>query len=140
MVRAHIIQVLFVALIYLIFGWTVTLFFIASAFIGILLLETVNYIENYGLKRKSLDEHRYERVMPQHSWNSDHILGRLTLFELSRHSDHHYLASKKYQVLDHHDDSPQLPTGYPGSMLLSLLPPAWFLVMNPRVKKVMSDR
>jgi alkane 1-monooxygenase len=64
------------------------------------------------------------------------MIGRLFLFELSRHSDHHYLASRKYQILRHHDEAPQMPTGYPGMMLLSLLPPAWFAVMNPRVKKM----
>jgi alkane 1-monooxygenase len=71
-----------------------------------------------------------------HSWNSNHILGRILLFELSRHSDHHYQASRKYQVLRHHDHAPQMPTGYPGMMMLSLLPPAWFLVMNPRVRQI----
>ncbi|MEI9809972.1 MAG: hypothetical protein WDO16_20055 [Bacteroidota bacterium] len=41
---------------------------------------------------------KYERAMPVHSWNSDHVIGRVMLFELSRHSDHHYLASRKYPV------------------------------------------
>jgi len=73
--------------------------------------------------------------MPHHSWNSDHIIGRLMLFELSRHSDHHYLASRKYQILRHHDDAPQMPTGYPGMMILALFPPAWFYVMHKQMKK-----
>ena len=106
--------------------------------IGILLLETVNYIEHYGLQRKATDDGKYERAMPEHSWNSDHVIGRLLLFELSRHSDHHYLASRKYQLLRHHDKSPQMPTGYPGMMLLSLFPPAWFYVMNRRIKELNS--
>jgi alkane 1-monooxygenase len=55
------------------------------------------------------------------------------LFELSRHSDHHFEPGKKYQVLDYHDQSPQMPTGYPGMMLLSLIPPLWFAVMNPKI-------
>ena len=59
--------------------------------IGILLLETFNYIEPYGLQPKSTVDEKYERAMPVHSWNSDHWLGQLMLFELSRHSDHHYL-------------------------------------------------
>lgn len=103
---------------------------------GIILLETVNYIEHYGLQRKQIAEGKYERAMPQHSWNSNHILGRLMLFELSRHSDHHYLASKKYQLLQHHDNAPQLPTGYPGSMILSLIPPAWFYIMNRKIREL----
>lgn len=134
MILFHLIQLLFVAAIYWQFGLLVTLYFLAAALIGIVLLETVNYIEHYGLSRKATGDGKYERAMPEHSWNSDHVIGRLMLFELSRHSDHHYLASRKYQVLRHHDNSPQMPTGYPGMMLLSLVPPLWFSVMNKKIK------
>lgn len=136
MLQAQLVQLLFVVGIFFMFGWLITLYFLAAATIGFLLLETVNYIEHYGLQRKRIAEDKYERALPQHSWNSNHILGRLMLFELSRHSDHHYLASRKYQVLQHHADAPQLPTGYPGSMLLALFPPAWFYVMNRKIKKM----
>lgn len=136
MVQMHLIQFGFVALIYLIFGGVITLYFLAAAFVGVLLLETVNYIEHYGLQRKQLASGGFERTLPQHSWNSNHILGRMLLFELSRHSDHHYLASKKYQVLNHHEQSPQLPTGYPGSMVLALIPPLWFHVMNKKIAQL----
>jgi alkane 1-monooxygenase len=138
MILFVLIQIAFVAVIVYVFGWIASLYFIAAAFMGILLLETVNYIEHYGLQRKRIDEGKYERALPEHSWNSDHVIGRVMLFELSRHSDHHYLASRKYQVLRHHDDSPQMPTGYPGMMILSLFPPAWFYVMNRRIKKIKS--
>ncbi len=136
MIQFHLIQLLFVTSIFFVFGWFATLCFLIAAGIGIGLLETVNYIEHYGLQRKKIAEGKYERAMPAHSWNSNHIIGRLMLFELSRHSDHHYLASRKYQVLRHHDDSPQMPTGYPGMMLLSMVPPLWFYVMNRRIKSL----
>ncbi len=131
----HFIQIAFVGLIYFFFGWLVTLYYLAAASIGILLLETVNYIEHYGLQRNPIGDGKYERAMPAHSWNSNHVIGRVMLFELSRHSDHHYLASRKYQLLRHHDDSPQMPTGYPGMMILSLFPPVWFYVMNRKVRR-----
>ncbi len=136
MLLFHLIQAALIGFVYWQFGGMITLYFLAAACIGILLLETVNYIEHYGLQRRSTGEGKYERAMPEHSWNSDHIIGRLMLFELSRHSDHHYMASRKYQVLRHHDHSPQMPTGYPGMMLLSLVPPVWFRVMNARIKKL----
>jgi alkane 1-monooxygenase len=136
MLQAHLVQLFLVGGIFYFFGGTITLYFLAAAFIGILLLETVNYIEHYGLQRNQTTEGKYERTMPWHSWNSNHILGRLMLFELSRHSDHHYLASKKYQILEHHTQAPQLPTGYPGSMILALIPPAWFYVMNKKIEKI----
>jgi alkane 1-monooxygenase len=135
MVQFTLIQLAFVTLIYFVFGGLVLLYFLGAALIGALLLETVNYIEHYGLQRKSTGEGKYERAMPEHSWNSNHIIGRIFLFELSRHSDHHYMASRKYQILKHHDNSPQMPTGYPGMMLLSLVPPLWFYVMNKKIKR-----
>ena len=133
MVQFLLIQTAFLVLLFFVFSGLVMLYFIAAAFMGILLLETVNYIEHYGLQRKLTGDGKYERAMPEHSWNSDHVIGRLMLFELSRHSDHHYLASRKYQILRHHDDSPQMPTGYPGMMILSLIPPVWFYIMNRRI-------
>lgn len=133
MLRFQIFQIVFVLIIYFLTNGFVTLcFFIASIF-GWLLLETVNYIEHYGLARKEIKPNIYERVMPHHSWNSNHILGRIFLFELSRHSDHHYKASRKYQILRHHENAPQMPTGYPGMMILSLIPPLWFYFMNKHI-------
>lgn len=136
MIQFTLIQLAFIAILFFVFGWFVTICFSCAALIGILLLETVNYIEHYGLQRKKATTENYERAMPAHSWNSDHVIGRVMLFELSRHSDHHYLASRKYQVLRHHEDSPQMPTGYPGMMILSLFPPLWFYVMNKKVKSI----
>jgi alkane 1-monooxygenase len=131
-----VIQYTLLFVIYFFLGLTALLCFLGAAFIGILLLETVNYIEHYGLLREQKENGRYERVKPWHSWNSDHPLGRAMLFELSRHSDHHYKASKKYQILESHPDNPQMPTGYPGMMLLSTIPPLWFKVMNKRLSSI----
>ena len=135
MMRFTTVEILFLIGIYLGFGLISLLAFLPAAIVGFLMLETVNYIEHYGLRRSKASEFRYERTLPEHSWNSNYVIGRLMLFELSRHSDHHYKASKKYQLLEHHDESPQMPTGYPGMMLLSLIPPLWFRVMDPLIPK-----
>ena len=135
MLLFQMIQLAFVLGIYLLFGAHVALYFLMAALLGVLLLETINYIEHYGLTRNATSNDQYERVQPHHSWNSNHIIGRLMLFELSRHSDHHYLASRKYQVLRSFDNAPQMPTGYPGMILLSLAPPIWFKIMNQQMKK-----
>jgi len=134
MIRFTVYQTLYLSAVVILFGWTMLPYALAIALIGVLLLETINYIEHYGLRRKMLPNGKPERVLPKHSWNSDHEMGRIVLFELTRHSDHHYLASRKYQILRHMEESPQLPTGYPGSMLMALLPPLWFLVMNKRLE------
>lgn len=119
-------------------GEIALLAFLVAATIGILLLETVNYIEHYGLLRNKVNEQRYEAATPMHSWNSNHIIGRMVLFELSRHSDHHANPHKAYPLLNSHAESPQMPTGYPGMMLLSAIPPLWYVVMNKRVQKVLA--
>lgn len=136
MIRFQLVQLALLAVIYVLAGWQVMLCFICAAGVGMLLLETVNYIEHYGLLRKMKSNGRFERVLPVHSWNSNHVVGRMMLFELSRHSDHHYKASTPYQLLSHIEEAPQLPTGYPGMMLLSLFPPLFFHLMNPRVDKL----
>lgn len=133
MLRFQVIQALFLFAIYFIFGPTVLKWYLPGAVMGFLLLETVNYIEHYGLQRKKNGKY-YEHTLPVHSWNSNHPLGRMILLELSRHSDHHYKANRKYQILRHFDDSPQMPTGYPGMMLLALVPPLWFWVMHRAIK------
>jgi alkane 1-monooxygenase len=133
MLRFHFIQGGMCLAIFFLFGSVALLAFFASSFIGYLLLESVNYIEHYGLQRKEIKPGIYEKCLPIHSWNSDHDLGRIMLYELTRHSDHHYLASRKYQVLRHFDQSPQLPTGYPGAIVLATIPPLWFKIMNKRV-------
>ncbi len=130
------IQLLLLVGIFFWFGFFVLCCFIGAALVGILLLETVNYIEHYGLLRKATSANNYERVMPCHSWNSNHKIGRIVLFELTRHSDHHYLASRRYQVLRHFNDSPQLPLGYPASMLVSLVPPLWFRIIHPILLRI----
>ncbi len=133
LIQFTLVEVVYFGAIALLFGIQIMVIMVLSGIVGLLLLETVNYIEHYGLERKKVNEHRYEKVEPHHSWNSNHLVGRLLLFELSRHSDHHYQPTKPYQVLNHHDQSPQLPAGYPGMMLLSLFPPIWFSVMNRRI-------
>ena len=132
-----LIQIAYLSLAFAFFGLKgLTVLFFAGI-IGLLLLETINYIEHYGLKRNQLASGRYERVTEKHSWNSNHVLGRIVLYELTRHSDHHYKSQKKYQVLEYHDVSPQLPYGYPTSMVLSFFPPLWFSIMNKRVPQTM---
>lgn len=115
------------------FAWQVIVFFFAQSILAFTLLELVNYIEHYGIVRKEIAPGRYERVNPMHSWNSNHRLSNFFLFQLQRHSDHHANAIKRYQVLKHYDQSPQLPSGYPAMIMLAAIPPLWFKWMNPKL-------
>lgn len=120
-------------------SWLGGVYFVAQSLIAIALLEIVNYIEHYGLTRRidGADDGsiQFERVNHRHSWNADFVLTNALLFQLQRHSDHHAHGFRRYQALQHHPDSPQLPAGYATMVLVALIPPLWFRVMDPRVPK-----
>jgi alkane 1-monooxygenase len=128
------VSFIFAAICGALWGWTGVAYFFAQSFIAFSLLEVINYIEHYGLHRRKLENDRYERTNVEHSWNSNFLLTNLFLFQLQRHSDHHANPKRRYQVLRHHDVSPQLPSGYATMVVLALFPPLWFKVMNPKVE------
>jgi len=127
-----------------VFGWALIPFVVIQAVLGFSLLEVVNYLEHYGLLRQKVDEPlarrgsntangRYERCTPAHSWNSDHIVTNVFLYHLQRHSDHHANPTRRYQTLRSFDGAPNLPSGYASMILLTLVPPLWRKVMDPRL-------
>lgn len=133
MLQFALIQTLWLVGLTLVFGMGFVPIYILTAFLSFSLLEIVNYIEHYGLERERDASGRYERVDEHHSWNSDHVVSRALLFELTRHADHHAHASRPYPILRSLEKGPQLPTGYPGMILVALVPPVWFRVMDPRL-------
>ena len=118
------------AIVFFLLGSVVGFAWIGASVVGAAFLECINYIEHYGLVRAKVSEHRFEDVEIYHSWNSDHLMGRAILFEVTRHSDHHHSPHKAYPTLNSPDGSPQLPTGYPGMIVLSLFCPLFIAIMN----------
>ena len=111
-------------------------YLVLQAVIAFTLLEAVNYLEHYGMLRQRTGapgHERYERVAPGHSWNSNNIATNVLLYHLQRHSDHHANPTRRYQALRDYEESPVLPTGYAGMILLALVPRAWRRVMDQRV-------
>ena len=113
------------------FGWVVLPFLLIHHALAYWQLTSANYIEHYGLLRQKLENGRYERCEPHHSWNSNHILSNIVLFHLERHSDHHAHPLRRYQSLRHFEDLPQLPNGYFGMYVLAYVPWLWFRIMDP---------
>ncbi len=116
-----------------VFGVAVIPFLIIQAVFGFSLLETVNYLEHYGLLRQKTASGRYERCAPVHSWNSDHLVTNLFLYHLQRHSDHHANPTRRYQTLRSIDGAPNLPSGYATMIALTYVPALWRRVMDHRV-------
>ena len=57
----------------------------------------------------------------------------MLLYHLQRHSDHHANPTRRYQSLRDFEESPVLPTGYAGMIVLAIVPAVWRRVMDPRV-------
>ena len=134
MIVFTLLPILLLLSIYSLFGpFTMQCYFISSV-LGITILEAQNYFAHYGLQRKKLSNGRYEGVKPCHSWNSDHIIGRVLLFELTRHSDHHHRGGKPFQILDSKEQSPLLPYGYPTMLMLSFFPFLFRPIMKKQLK------
>ncbi len=100
---------------------------------AVALLEIVNYVEHYGLRRRRLPGGRHEPVAPHHSWNADFIVTNWRLFNLQLHSDHHAHVERPYERLRSLPEAPQLPAGYSTMVLVALLPPLWFALMDRRL-------
>ncbi|MEY4258052.1 MAG: Alkane 1-monooxygenase [Pseudomonadota bacterium] len=114
-------------------GWVVLPFLLLQAVYAASMLEVVNYVEHYGLMRQKDASGRYVRCEPEHSWNSNHLVGNLLLYQLQRHSDHHAHPSRRYQALRHFESAPQLPAGYATMITVAYWPRLWFAWMDPRV-------
>ncbi|MDP9094837.1 MAG: alkane 1-monooxygenase [Actinomycetota bacterium] len=115
------------------FGAATLPYLVIQAVFAFSLLEAVNYLEHYGLVRQQLPNGRWERVNPRHSWNNNHVVTNLFLYQLQRHSDHHANPTRRYQALRHFQESPQLPSGYATMIVLCYFPPLWRRVMDHRV-------
>ncbi|WP_232110882.1 alkane 1-monooxygenase [Nocardia wallacei] len=115
------------------FGPKMLPYLLLQAVLAAGLLETVNYVEHYGLMRAKRPNGMWARCSPADSWNSDRLVTNIFLFHLQRHSDHHANPGRRYQTLRSSREAPQLPAGYASMILLAAIPPLWRHVMDPRV-------
>lgn len=131
--NAWLITVLIWGVLLAVFGINILPYLLIQAVIGIALLEFVNYLEHYGLLRQKLEDGRYERCSPEHSWNSDNLTTNIFLYQLQRHSDHHANPTRRYQSLRSDVFAPELPGGYATMIAVASFPPLWFKIMDKRL-------
>jgi alkane 1-monooxygenase len=134
--NAWLMSIVLWAVVVAAFGLEVLPYLVIQAVVGFSLLEVVNFMEHYGMLRQKVgegDRQRYERVLPSHSWNSNNIATNVLLYHLQRHSDHHANPTRRYQTLRDFEESPVLPTGYAGMIVLAIVPAIWRRVMDQRV-------
>jgi alkane 1-monooxygenase len=115
-----------------------------QAIVAIWFIESINYVEHYGLERKQIGTKSmspsstepvpvYEPVTNKHSWDQPHgHLMKLFFCNLILHSDHHYHPLKRYEWLEPSKDeeTPTLPFSYPIMTLLVLVPQLFFKIMH----------
>ncbi len=133
MVYWSIINILFLAIITWCFGAVALLVFIGQSIVAIVFLETINYLQHYGLRRKRLTNGDYQPVDSGHSWNAPHWLSRWSLFNLMSHSDHHQWPFKPFWALRTTADMPRLPLPTGFSLVVAFIPPLWRWLMDPLV-------
>jgi len=118
------------ALVCFISGFQGLFIFLLCAFMAKALLEAINYIEHYGLVREP-----GKPVFRRHSWNSNHVISSLYLYNVTRHSSHHEKANLKFWELETCPDSPTTPQGYLSILYLVVFLP--FIYHRMMVKKLL---
>tara|TARA_B100001250_G_C19802424_1_gene791712 strand:+ start:963 stop:2093 length:1131 start_codon:yes stop_codon:yes gene_type:complete len=115
---------------FIITGIMGVLYFLICAFITKSFLEAINYVEHYGLVRE-----KGKRVEMRHSWNSNHFMSSIYLYNVTRHSDHHRLAKLKFWELHPcPKDAPMTPYGYLSMLYLVLITPFLYKkIMNKKL-------
>ena len=132
MIQYFILEIIILLISFLIANINGVIFFLFHSFISIILLELVNYIQHYGLERKE-NNGKYEKYEEHHSWNSRYSSTNWSTFNLGLHSEHHQTANKHYPLLSQNQKKMEMPTSYPGMLIMALLPPIWFRIMNPKL-------
>jgi alkane 1-monooxygenase len=115
-------------------GLSALCFMVLTAFVAQTTVASVDYIEHWGLQRH-IQNGKPERMGPQHTWDCANRMSDLMFFNLPRHASHHLHPSLDCNGLQHTSASPQMPTGYAGMSLLSLVWPLYRQVMTPRLPK-----
>ena len=116
--RALLRSIIICVFIYSIASTKALIFYLISALISKVLLETINYIEHYGLVRVE-----GRPVRSRHSWNSNTFVSSAFTFNLTRHSAHHEKAHIPYWKLSPYSDAPRMPYGYLSTFFFALLLP-----------------
>ena len=111
-------------------GFTGLVICLSLMLAGKFVFEAINYVEHYGLVRSV-----NEPIAPQHSWNCNTRMSYIVLLGLARHSAHHERGQTPYWQLAAYPDAPQMPYGYLISLLVSMVPPLWFAIMEPKLQR-----
>ena len=86
-----------------------------------------DYVQHYGLRRRTLANGKPEPVGPAHSWNSGPWFSSALMLNAPRHSDHHAHPARPYPALrlPAADEAPRLPWPLPMACTIAFFPRLW---------------
>ena len=95
-----------------------------------------DYVQHYGLRRRTTPSGKPEPIGPEHSWNVPNWYSSAMMLNAPRHSDHHVHPARPFPALRMEGATmPVLPHSLPVMAVIALLPPLWRRVMDPRVAR-----
>lgn len=127
-IRGYFMSLSLLSATYFLAGVTGLVLFTSAGIWGKCLLEIVNYMEHYGMVRDPKTP-----VQPRHSWNTNKRISSWAMFNLTRHSHHHAKAALPFHKLKPMANSPEMISGYLGTIIVALIPPLWNRLMIPKV-------
>lgn len=136
MIRFAFLQSAYIAVIWFVGAWTGIALFLLQAGIAVFMLETVSYIEHYGLLRSKRADGKYEPMSPANSWDCYGRFSNYLVFQLQRHADHHSYPTRPFASLHTASEAPELPVGYPLLIGMAMIPPLWRRIMDARAMAV----
>lgn len=107
-------------------GKSAFIFFLVQGFMAYLLYELINYIQHYGLERKSENS----PITQAHSWNCYYKYTNYILYMLPLHSLHHLPKAERSKAFSNLKAGPEMPYLYFVMISIALIPPLWFKIMN----------
>lgn len=117
-------------------GWQGAVFLIFHGLFASVWIESLNYVQHYGLRRAANEYKRNEEFGIQHAWDSDHIISNQLLLHSGRHTSHHLQPEISYRKLKSGLGSPKLPFGYFTMILVAFIPPLWSYLVHPLAQRV----
>lgn len=94
-----------------------------------------DYVQHYGLLRKTGADGAPEPVGPQHSWDAPQGFSGLALLNANRHASHHLRPGLSFAELELSPggQAPLLPHSLPVMATAALLPRLWRRIMDRRL-------
>lgn len=130
-IRGQLYSLAIIVAAYFIAGWVGVGVFLLTALLGRFTHQSITFFQHYGLVRAEGTP-----IAARHSWDSARIVSNAALHNVPHHAQHHLAGSKRsWELPAAGDASPNLPVGYRGMFLLSLMPRRYRRSVNPILRE-----